>query len=107
MRLIDLSMPIAPHFRWRTQLAIAGDIAAGDQFRISRLDGPCHGFSHVDAQAHIMAAAPTIEWLWVSSALCVRPGYDCHHATHRSLDASVVRIAPHRGPADARDDHGD
>jgi len=61
MRIIDLSMPIAPHFRWRTQLSITGDIKAGDQFRISRLDAACHGFSHVDAQAHILADAPTIE----------------------------------------------
>jgi arylformamidase len=61
MRLIDLSMPIAPHFRWRTQLSVTGDIKAGDQFRVSRLDGACHGFSHVDAQAHILADAPTIE----------------------------------------------
>jgi len=61
MRVIDLSMPIAPHFRWRTEVAITGDIAAGDQFRVSRLNAPCHGFSHVDAQAHILAHAPTIE----------------------------------------------
>lgn len=61
MKIIDLSMPIAPHFRWQTEVPIKGDIAAGDQFRVSRLHGPCHGFSHVDAQAHIMADAPTIE----------------------------------------------
>lgn len=54
-------MPIAPHFRWRTNLSVTGDIKAGDQFRISRLDAACHGFSHVDAQAHILADAPTIE----------------------------------------------
>jgi arylformamidase len=61
MRIIDLSMPIAPHFRWRTQVAATGDIAAGDQFRVTRLDATCHGFTHVDAQAHILADAPTIE----------------------------------------------
>ncbi|MFC7554680.1 cyclase family protein [Pseudoroseomonas wenyumeiae] len=61
MRIIDLTMPIAPHFRWRTQVSVAGDIAAGDQFRVTRLDATCHGFSHVDAQAHILANAPTIE----------------------------------------------
>ncbi|WP_270936190.1 cyclase family protein [Falsiroseomonas oryzae] len=61
MRIVDLSMPIAPHFRWRTQVSVTGDIKAGDQFRISRLDAACHGFSHVDAQAHILADAPTIE----------------------------------------------
>jgi arylformamidase len=61
MRVVDLSMPIAPHFRWRTQVSVMGDIAAGDQFRVSRLDATCHGFTHVDAQAHILADAPTIE----------------------------------------------
>jgi kynurenine formamidase len=61
MRLVDLTMPIAPHFRWRTSLSVTGDIAAGDQFRVSRIDAACHGFSHVDAQAHILANAPTIE----------------------------------------------
>ncbi|MDO9710586.1 cyclase family protein [Paracraurococcus lichenis] len=61
MRIVDLSMPIAPHFRWRTQVSVTGDIRAGDQFRISRLDAACHGFSHVDAPAHILADAPTIE----------------------------------------------
>jgi kynurenine formamidase len=61
MRIVDLSMPIAPHFRWRTQLSVTGDIKAGDQFRVSRIEAACHGFSHVDAQAHILADAPTIE----------------------------------------------
>ncbi|WP_332685286.1 cyclase family protein [Bosea sp. (in: a-proteobacteria)] len=61
MKIVDLSMPIAPHFRWPVELSIKGDIAAGDQFRVSKLAGPCHGFSHVDAAAHFVAGAPTIE----------------------------------------------
>lgn len=61
MNVIDLSMPIAPHFRWPIELGIKGDIAAGDQFRVSRLSTTCHGFSHVDAAAHFVAGAPTIE----------------------------------------------
>ena len=55
MDIIDLSMPIAPHFRWSPELKIKGDIAAGDQFRVSHLATTCHGFSHVDAQAHFVA----------------------------------------------------
>ncbi len=61
MKIVDLSMPIAPHFRWPVELSIKGDIAAGDQFRVSKIAGPCHGFSHVDAAAHFVAGAPTIE----------------------------------------------
>ena len=34
MRLVDLSMPIAPHFRWRTQISITGDIKAGQTVRV-------------------------------------------------------------------------
>lgn len=61
MRIVDLSMPVAPHFRWPVDLTVRGDVAAGDQFRVSRLAASCHSFSHVDAQAHVIAHAPTIE----------------------------------------------
>lgn len=61
MQIIDLTMPIEPHFRWPAELTVKGDIAAGDQFRVSKLATPCHGFSHVDATAHFVAGAPTIE----------------------------------------------
>ena len=61
MQIIDLSMPIGAHFRWHPELEIKGDISRGDQFRISRLSTTCHGFTHVDAQAHFVADAPTIE----------------------------------------------
>ena len=61
MKIIDLSMPIENHFRWPVELGIKGDIAKGDQFRVSRAHLPCHGFSHVDAMAHFVADTPTIE----------------------------------------------
>jgi kynurenine formamidase len=61
MRIVDLSMPIEAHFRWPVEVAVKGDIAAGDQFRVSKLSMTCHGFSHVDAQAHVIAHSPTIE----------------------------------------------
>lgn len=99
MRLIDLSMPIAPHFRWRTQLAIAGDIAAGDQFRVSRLDGPCHGFSHVDAQAHILAAAPTIESTPLDRVVGPARILDLRDApANTAIDAERLRAADPGGP---------
>jgi kynurenine formamidase len=61
MKIIDLSMPIGPHFRWQPDIQVKGDIRAGDQFRITRLATTCHGFTHVDAAAHFVADAPTIE----------------------------------------------
>ncbi|MDF3904362.1 cyclase family protein [Paracoccus sp. AS002] len=61
MRIVDLSMPVREHFRWQPQISVKGDKSAGDQFRVTRLSTTCHGFTHVDAQAHFIAGAPTIE----------------------------------------------
>jgi arylformamidase len=61
MRVVDLSMAIAPHFRWKPEITVTGNIAQGDQFRVTRLSTTCHGFTHVDAMAHFIADAPTIE----------------------------------------------
>jgi arylformamidase len=54
-------MPITPHVRWKTEVSVKGDIAAGDPFRVSHLSMPCHGFTHVDAMAHFVAEGATIE----------------------------------------------
>ncbi|MFV0334384.1 MAG: cyclase family protein [Tropicimonas sp.] len=61
MKIVDLSMPIGPQFRWNPELTVTGDKSAGDQFRVSKLTTTCHGFSHVDAQAHFIENSPTIE----------------------------------------------
>src|SRR3954453_16055087 len=60
MRIVDLSMPIGPPFRWGPEVQVKGDIGAGDPFRVTRLSTTCHGFTHIDAMAHFVAAAPTI-----------------------------------------------
>ncbi len=62
MRIVDLSMPVREHFRWHPHITVKGDKSAGDQFRVSHLATPCHGFTHVDAQAHFIAGGPTIEF---------------------------------------------
>jgi arylformamidase len=61
LRIVDLTMPIGPHFRWKPEVQVQGDIGAGDSFRTTRLSTPCHGFTHVDAMAHFVANGPTIE----------------------------------------------
>ncbi|WP_353430185.1 cyclase family protein [Paracoccus denitrificans] len=61
MRIVDLSMPVRDHFRWNPEITVKGNKSAGDQFRVTRLGTTCHGFSHVDAQAHFIADGPTIE----------------------------------------------
>ena len=54
-RIVDLSMPIATHFRWKVDREESGDFARGDQYLATRLSMSCHGFTHIDAPRHIMA----------------------------------------------------
>lgn len=62
MRIIDLSVPIAPgHVRWGVERTIKGDLAAGDLFQVTSIKLPCHAFTHVDAQRHFFKDGPTIE----------------------------------------------
>ena len=98
MEIIDLSMPIEPHFRWPVDLAIKGDIAAGDPFRVSRISMTCHGFSHVDAQAHVVRLRRELD-----RAIDVAQRADDVRAAARDdiglapLGAQLVRDLLHRG----------
>lgn len=99
MEMIDLSMPIEPHFRWPVDLAIKGDIAAGDPFRVSRISMTCHGFSHVDAQAHVIAHSPTIEATALSRVVGPCRVLDLRDvAPNQAIDAQRLAAADPGGP---------
>ncbi len=99
MEIIDLSMPIEPHFRWPVDLAIKGDIAAGDPFRVSRISMTCHGFSHVDAQAHVIAHSPTIEATELSRVVGPCRVLDLRDvAPNQAIDAQRLAAADPGGP---------
>ena len=103
MDIIDLSMPIGPHFRWSPELRIKGDIAAGDQFRVSHLATTCHGFTHVDAQAHFVAHAPTIEATPLSRVVGPARVIDLRDvAPNTAIDARAAR-EPRSGRRGGRD----
>lgn len=99
MEIIDLSMPIEPHFRWPVDLAIKGDIAAGDPFRVSRISMTCHSFSHVDAQAHVIAHSPTIEATALSRVVGPCRVLDLRDvAPNQAIDAERLAAADPGGP---------
>ncbi|MBX9875333.1 MAG: cyclase family protein [Beijerinckiaceae bacterium] len=99
MEIIDLSMPIEPHFRWPVDLAIKGDIAAGDPFRVSRINMTCHGFSHVDAQAHVIAHSPTIEATELSRVVGPCRVLDLRDVVpNQAIDADRLAAADPGGP---------
>ena len=58
-KLIDLTLPIADHFRWKVDRTLKAEHARGDQFQITWIGWTVHGFTHVDAPLHMLANGTT------------------------------------------------
>ena len=69
MRIVDLSFPIRPHFRWKVELQQRASITRGDNFTSSDTQLGCHAYTHVDAPLHFLpdgrdvAAMPVDQWM--------------------------------------------
>jgi len=69
MRIVDLTHPIKPHFRWKGGLEHRSTHAAGQMFQASVLTVHCHAFTHVDAPLHFlpggrhMGEMPVDQWI--------------------------------------------
>ncbi|PID55847.1 hypothetical protein CSB45_14145 [candidate division KSB3 bacterium] len=60
-RLIDLSMPIDTHFRWKIERRQSGDLLQGDNFQITHVCWSVHAFTHIDSPRHILADGTTTD----------------------------------------------
>lgn len=60
-RIVDLSMPIEPHFRWKLDRSQTGDLEAGDPYQVTWMGMSVHAFTHIDSQRHIMATGGTTD----------------------------------------------
>ena len=58
-RIVDLTFPIEPHFRWPFERRLIQDFAKGDAFQVTWLGIGVHGFTHVDAPRHMLADGAT------------------------------------------------
>src|SRR2546428_13853466 len=69
MRIVDLSFPIRPHFRWKVEPKLVRSHAAGDVFQSTVLTVACHAYTHVDAPVHFLpgdrdiAQMPVDQWM--------------------------------------------
>ena len=69
MRVVDLTFPIKPHFRWKVATELKGSHANGDLFQVTVLTLHCHAFTHVDAPLHFLpdtrdiARMPVDQWV--------------------------------------------
>jgi arylformamidase len=102
VRVVDLSFPIRPHFRWKVAREVRASHARGDLFESSTMALPCHAFTHVDAPKHFLPGMPSIDEMpvdqWVGDAAVV-------DLTHLGANAAVTaaeleRHAGHVGAGD-------
>lgn len=69
MRVVDLSFPIRPHFRWPVESVLRSAHARGDVFQSTIVTLACHAYTHVDAPVHFLpggrdvAAMPVDQWM--------------------------------------------
>jgi arylformamidase len=69
MRVVDLSFPIRPHFRWTVEPVLRSSHARGDLFQSTVLTIGCHAYTHVDAPVHFLpgdraiADMPVDQWI--------------------------------------------
>ncbi|WP_333671670.1 cyclase family protein [Elioraea tepidiphila] len=59
MRIVDLTVPIEPHFRWPMERSLKSDFARGDPFQVTWLGLVVHGFTHIDSPRHMVPDGPT------------------------------------------------
>jgi len=69
MRIVDLSFPIRPHFRWKVAPELVAAHATGHPLQSTVLTISCHAYTHVDAPLHYlvdgrdMASMPVDQWV--------------------------------------------
>ena len=69
MRVVDLSFPIGPHFRWTVASERRSTHEQGANFQSTVLTVSCHAYTHVDAPVHFLpgdrdiAPMPVEQWM--------------------------------------------
>lgn len=68
-RIVDLTRPLQDHFRWAFERGRRGDLRGGDVFEVDWLRTSVHGFTHMDAQRHILANGFSSDQIPLDSAV--------------------------------------
>lgn len=101
-RIIDLSLPVQAHWRWKTEVTQAQSFERGDFFQTSRISMSCHSFTHVDSPLHFVPGERTVGQMdlenWVGEAAVV----DLSHtgANHGVTVADLEQYGSHIRPGD-------
>jgi kynurenine formamidase len=102
MRVVDLSFPIGPHFRWAATSERRSTHEAGANFQSTVLTVSCHAYTHVDAPVHFLpgdrdiASMPVDQWMGPAAVV------DLTHLGENAevTGADLERRAGHVQPGD-------
>src|SRR5256714_9243019 len=98
MRIVDLSFPIRPHFRWKVEPTLVRSHAAGDVFQSTVLTVACHAYTHVDAPVHFLpgdrdiASMPVDQWMGEAALVDLTHLGDNGEMTAAELDAHAGHV---------------
>jgi kynurenine formamidase len=102
MRIVDLSFPIRPHFRWTVASELRSAHQRGDNFQSTILTIACHAYTHVDAPVHFLpgdrdiAAMPVDQWMGPAAVV------DLSHLGDNG-EVSAAELDRHAGHVQAGD----
>jgi kynurenine formamidase len=100
MRMIDLSFPIRPHFRWKVAPERVATHAAGDPLQSTIVTISCHAYTHVDAPLHFLpdgrdiATMPIDQWVGEAAVVDLTHLGANGEVTGKELDARAGHVRP-------------
>jgi arylformamidase len=98
MRVVDLSFPIKPHFRWKVASELRSSHEAGNLFQSTILTLTCHAYTHVDAPVHFLpgdrdiAQMPADQWMGAAAVVDLTHLGDNGEVTAADLDARAAHV---------------
>lgn len=100
VRLIDLSLPIRPHFRWPTEVYQIERYEHG--FRTTGARIVAHGFTHVDSPLHLVPGTATIDQVPLEQLCGTAAVVDLSYLGDRAAitPADLDRAGAHVQPGD-------
>lgn len=61
MRIVDLSLPITGHWRWKAEVEKVRRFEDGEPFQVTRVAMLVHAFTHLDAPQHVVPGGTSVD----------------------------------------------
>jgi kynurenine formamidase len=100
MRIVDLSFPIRPHFRWKVTTEHRTSHARGEVFQSTIATLGCHAYTHVDAPNHFLpgdrdiAQMPVDQWMGEAAVVDLTHLSPNAEVTAEELDKHAQHVRP-------------